>query len=761
MDERSEGMRLLYGADEAKGLVGVAEAPQGLTLWWRCDGGTVAEAVDFRPFLLCSHPELLDDLKPEPRVTQLTGDNYYRWRVELEDWKQHDVAAAQLSRAYRQNKSAYYDEPLLAMREPALQYLLATGRTHFGGMGQGELRLLYIGLRALSGGADYPDAAHVGDSIIAVGLSDGRNWQRVLTCSEGGEKALLEQLSALVAERDPDVIIGHDIFKSALNYIAARARQHKLKLLWGRDGSAMSVRTSRAPAAEKQLEYPRADIAGRSVVDTWFLATFFDIVRRELESFDPVYIANYLEPSASLPDLLPGWEIDRAWGKSPLLIEADLSYELQAATLICDTLAGSYFAQAQMLPLSLQDCVVRGNATKINHLLLREYLRCGQSVPAPVDTFTFPGGYTEIRRSGVIPNVVNVDVASLYPSIMLSRAVAPSSDTLGVFQPLLRELTAQRLAAKQLAKTAPDAAQRLQADARQAAFKIFINSFFGYLGAARMHWADPSQAQFITATGQEIVRLLAELVEQQGGSVIEIDTDGIYLSPPFDAADTVQREQFVKQLNAALSAQSAGQGITVELGGYYPAMLSYKVKNYALLDERGGVHLKGSGMKSRGLEPFLRGFIEQGIADILRGEPAGIEQRCAELRRQIEQRTIHIKQLAKTETIVDSLDAYRSKVEAKSGGASGRNRSAVYEVALRAKRPLRPGDMVSYYITGEKHTVKAFEAAKPLRDFDPANPDYNIAYYVKKLDENLKKVQGYLVVEASATGEEDAALFEE
>jgi hypothetical protein len=40
--------------------------------------------------------------------------------------------------------------------------------------------------------------------------------------------------------------------------------------------------------------------------------------------------------------------------------------------------------------------------------------------------------------------------------------------------------------------------------------------------------------------------------------------------------------------------------------------------------------------------------------------------------------------------------------------------------------------------------VKAFEAAKPLRAFNPAEPDYNVKYYLKKLEQNVKKVQGYL-----------------
>ena len=90
-------------------------------------------------------------------------------------------------------------------------------------------------------------------------------------------------------------------------------------------------------------------------------------------------------------------------------------------------------------------------------------------------------------------------------------------------------------------------------------------------------------------------------------------------------------------------------------------------------------------------------------------------------------------------TLIESLDTYTDKIE-----AGKRNRAAAYEIALKSKRRLSPGDQVSYYITGEKATVKAFEAAKALRNFDPAEPDYNIKYYVKKLAQNLKKVMGFV-----------------
>ena len=726
---------LLYGADGLAGLTGVAPSEAGVRLWLRDGDGTRAEDAVFKPFFLLSHRELLDQFKPDCEIEELSGDNLYRFRVHCEGWEHCDSAVKHVTAIYRQHRSDFEYEPVVRFSDPVNMYLLQSGRTHYGGLEPGGLRVLYLALRAMAaGGADYADPGQAADTIVAAAVTDGAGFSRVFQLGEGGEAALVRDLSAAVVEYDPDVLVGHDLFKGSLGYLHQRARRAKARLAWGRDGSTLQVRKSRAPAAEKQLEYPRADVAGRSLVDTWFLAQYYDIVKRDLERYDAPYVARYLDATCQLPDPVPAWDVDDLWRHKPAVLLADLSYELEAARIIFGQLGGSYFAQSQMLPLSLQDCVVRGNGMKINYLLLREYLRLGESIPAPVSGRAFAGGLTDIRMTGLITDVLNVDIASLYPSIMLTHGVKPATDTADVFQPLLRELTEQRLAAKQLAKTAEDPVTRTRADARQAAFKIFINSFFGYLGTNRMNWADPAQAEFITTTGQDTALKLAGLVEDQGGQVIEIDTDGVYFQAPAGCDSDAEREALVERINAELPA-----GINVELGGWYPAMLSHKVKNYALIDAAGNITVKGSGLKSRGLEPYLHGFIAHSIRSILAGEPQQITVRYEELKRKIEGRSINIKQLAKTDTLIESLDTYRMKVE---GG--GRNRAAAYEIALAAPRPLRPGDQVAYYITGEKATVKAFEAAKPLRRFDPAAPDYNVKYYVKKLDQNLKKVKGYL-----------------
>src|SRR5690606_31837563 len=133
-------------------------------------------------------------------------------------------------------------------------------------------------------------------------------------------------------------------------------------------------------------------------------------------------------------------------------------------------------------------------------------------------------------------------------------------------------------------------------------------------------------------------------------------------------------EALVARFNSKLR-----EGIVVEYGGCYPAMLSVKIKNYALLDSAGNIQIKGSALKSRGLEPFLHRFIENAITELLKGDPAGIDRRYEELKQEISERRIDIRELAKTDPIIESLDVYRGKI-----AAGRRNKAAAYEVALQS-----------------------------------------------------------------------------
>src|SRR5262249_43034672 len=190
------------------------------------------------------------------------------------------------------------------------------------------------------------------------------------------------------------------------------------------------------------------------------------------------------------------------------------------------------FVQAQALPFDYQMTVLRGNATKVDALLLREYLHRRQAIPAPQAGQAVAGGYTAVFQRGVARHVLHGDVASLYPSIMLAERVLPASDRLAVVASLLADLRAFRLSAKALAREARGEAQRALLGGLQQTFKILINSFYGYLAFSQGHWNDFDAANRVTAEGRQLVTALVDRLEAAGATVIEVDTDGLYFVPP-------------------------------------------------------------------------------------------------------------------------------------------------------------------------------------------------------------------------------------
>jgi hypothetical protein len=172
--------------------------------------------------------------------------------------------------------------------------------------------------------------------------------------------------------------------------------------------------------------------------------------------------------------------------------------------------------------------------------------------------------------------------------------------------------------------------------------------------------------------------------------------------------DSYDRElEYVAKLSAILP-----EGITAVHDGRYRRMLSYKKKNYALLEYDNRIRIKGSSLISRSIEQFGREYIHQCIDCLLNSDVDGLHKLY----------------------IQHSIEAYLDGVR---GGR--RNKSAAYEVAIASGKQYRPGDRVVYYITGTEADVKGFENCKTADDWDPNFPDENTQYYVRRLDEFSEK----------------------
>jgi len=122
-----------------------------------------------------------------------------------------------------------------------------------------------------------------------------------------------------------------------------------------------------------------------------------------------------------------------------------------------------------------------------------------------------------------------------------------------------------------------------------------------------------------------------------------------------------------------------------------------------------------------------------------------VEGLRAEFESKIRNREWPIEWLAKTDTLQDSLAQYAKKI-----GGSSRNRAAAYELALKSTRKHEPGDQITYYITGAKKNVSAYENARLASEWDAGSRDENVEYYVAKLQDLAKKFAPFIEAPAPA-----------
>jgi DNA polymerase elongation subunit (family B) len=710
---------LLFGADRTPGIVAIGLGEAGTVNVYRRekDGSTIADVEPFHPFVWCDSDVV--DLGIE--TEKLESDLKYGWLITVDSWKELIALRNGLKKAGRD---------FFALSDPVQHYLTATGRTLFKGLPFEELKRMQVEVLAVETGITDPGYS---GHIMSIALSDNTGWEELILIDpnnvDDSERNALKRLASLIKERDPDVIEGHNLFRFDLPYLVARAKKTKAKLDWGRGGGFLRSRPSRLQIAEKTIDYPKFTIDGRHFVDTFLLAQFYDVGMRSLTGFERADVARHFDLCDSEEtSALAGKELERAYVDNDERFHRRALCGVRETRALSELLSPSYFIQAQIFPYNYQDVIVRGNATRINALFLREYFRQRHSIPEMPMARTFEGGYTDIFFTGVARNVWHCDIASLYPSIMLQFDCFPVSDQLQIFRHLLTDLRAFRLEAKAQMRTAKGPKEQHHFQALQNTFKILINSFYGYLGFAQGHFADFDAAARVTQIGRDLLRKMIDWLNAQGAQVIEVDTDGIYFVPP-DKID-------INELQRGL-AKELPSGIEVEFDEQFDAMFSYKAKNYALLTRDGDVIIKGGALKSRGLEKFQRVFLEEMIKLIMRGKSEAIPQLRDEFEQKIRNSEWTIDMLMKTDTLQDSLDKYRAKI-----AGSARNRAAAYELALASGRNYKPGEQISYYIKATPKKVPAYEAAKLASEFDPQKRDENVDYYVAKLDELVRKFRG-------------------
>lgn len=260
-------------------------------------------------------------------------------------------------------------------------------------------------------------------------------------------------------------------------------------------------------------------------------------------------------------------------------------------------------ALCQLGPFEPRDVWFRGPGYLASTTLVGEYLKNGRALPEAVPkTGSYPGGRKVLRMRGIVPGVFKIDIASMYPTIILNEAIDGQGDPQGAMRKVLRRLLEHRAELK--------AAGHRH---REQAVKTLINSFYGLLGSS-YRFNDPKAASTITARGRELILSIEDALVARGCEIVQVDTDGILFARASTGSD--EARALVDEVQAECAPQ-----YTIRLERGPATVLSVGTSIYALSDPATrALELKGAHFGDKNSPPVVRHVLKGIVRALLVGD---------------------------------------------------------------------------------------------------------------------------------------------
>lgn len=431
------------------------------------------------------------------------------------------------------------------------------------------------------------------DPIIVIGVQYG---DEIDIMNGDGEKELIQRFVDLIKSYDPDMIIGYNQDNFDWPYIKKRAEKYGIRLDIGRDGSNMLIRGGR-PYIAGRLDVDLYDVVLRTV----------DVKVKTLEN-----VAEYLGKKVDLAEI-EAKDIHRHWNngeRSKVITYA--KQDVIHTFSISEELLPLYYELCKMIRIPLDDATRSGRGKQVDLFLLSEAFRIGEIAPNPKDYgMRYEGAFVIEPERGLHENVVCLDFASMYPSIMIAFNISP--DTLGnedsyvapevnhmfkkspdgFFKRILKMLINKRKKLKEEMKKLEYGTPGYRLlDIKQSTLKVLTNSFYGYTGWNLARWYCRECAEATTAWGRHFIKKSAKIARELGFDVLYGDTDSIFVKKESLSIEKLEIEVFglIKKLSEELPIQ-------IEVEDYYKTTFFVEKKRYAGLTRSNRLIIKGLEVK--------------------------------------------------------------------------------------------------------------------------------------------------------------------
>jgi DNA polymerase-2 len=365
------------------------------------------------------------------------------------------------------------------------------------------------------------------------------------------------------------------------------------------------------------------------------------------------------------------------------------------------------------------------------------------------------GGLTYQPTIGAFEGVAEIDYASMYPSLMVTRNISPETvlcsccdnqavpeaeynicaKRRGLIPLTLAPLVERRRRLKDLMRSAPDEQTRAVYDSRRKAIKWMLVSAFGYMGFRHAKFGRIEAHEAVTAFGRETLLQAKEIAEGRGFRMLHALTDSLWIAKAGTTTD---------ELQALCDAITKETKVEMSLEGVYwwIVFLSSKVKEGRPVPSRyfgvfsdGVLKTRGLAHRRRDTPLYIKDVQEEMLAilsqartlDDLREKQREalklLEARIAAL----ERGEVDIKRLIVEQVLSRDVDDYVVST-----------RAAIAARKLRdAGVPIHPGEGVGYVIADAKAKDKSHRV---MINSDHDELQYDVKEYVKRLRDAGKEV---------------------
>jgi len=331
--------------------------------------------------------------------------------------------------------------------------------------------------------------------------------------------------------------------------------------------------------------------------------------------------------------------------------------------------------------------------------------------------------------AGVYFNVVVMDFASLYPSIIkkwnLSYETVNCSHSdcrsnvipetkhwvcrrrkgiTALITGLLRDFRV-KIYKKAAKNKALGESERAWYDIVQQAMKVFINASYGVFGSETFPLYAPSVAESVTALGRKVITSAIEMAMKLGLQVLYGDTDSLFIWNP----DKDKLSKLKKWIEESF-------GLELEVDKVYKFVAFALKKNYVGVHLDGSLDIKGMMGKKRNTPEFIKQAFVEAVKKLSEIEtPEDVMEFANELRdmlhtlyRKLKNREYNLDELAFRVMLSKPLKEYKRTTPPHVKAA---------QQLIQLGYQVVPGDIVLYVKVRGKEGVKPVQLAK-ISDID-------------------------------------------